>query len=48
MSVPTPEHFLPLLYIAGARRAGDTMTLLTDGIELASISMLSVAYGQDR
>ena len=44
MSVPTPEHYLPLLYIAGARREDDTLSILTDGIELASISMLSIAY----
>ena len=48
MSMPTPEHYLPLLYIAGARREGDATTILTDGIELASVSMLSVAYGQER
>jgi 4,5-DOPA dioxygenase extradiol len=44
MSVPTPEHFLPLVYIAGARRNDDKLTILTDGIELGSISMLSIAY----
>ena len=44
MSVPTPEHYLPLLYIAGARREDDTLSILTDGIELGSISMLSFAY----
>ena len=44
LSVPTPEHYLPLLYIAGARRDDDALSVLTDGIELASISMLSVAY----
>ena len=44
MSVPTPEHYLPLLYIAGARRDGDVMSVIAEGIELASISMLSVEY----
>ena len=44
LSVPTPEHYLPLLYVAGARREDDTLAILTDGIEMASISMLSVAY----
>lgn len=48
MSIPTAEHYLPLLYVAGARRQGDTTTILTDGIELASISMLSVAYASDK
>ena len=42
-AVPTPEHYLPLLYVLGARRPGDAARVLTDGIELGSISMLSVA-----
>ncbi len=46
MSIPTAEHYLPLLYIAGARRDGDELTILTDGIELGSISMLSIAYSE--
>lgn len=45
MSVPTPDHYLPMLYIMGAQRDDDTMSILTDGIELGSISMLSFAYG---
>jgi len=41
LSVPTPEHYLPALYIAGAQRPGDTVGIITDGIELGTISMLS-------
>jgi aromatic ring-opening dioxygenase catalytic subunit (LigB family) len=40
--VTTPEHYLPLLYGLGAGTAADAVTLPTDGIELGSISMLSV------
>lgn len=44
LSIPTPEHYLPLLYVAALRRAGDEAVFLTDGIDLGSISMMSVAY----
>jgi len=43
MSIPTPDHYLPLLYILGAQRDGDDVHTITDGIELGSISMLSFA-----
>jgi 4,5-DOPA dioxygenase extradiol len=46
MSVPTPDHYLPLLYVLGAGHADDTCTIITDGIELGSISMLSFALGE--
>ncbi len=45
LSIPTPEHYLPLLYVAGAARDEDRVEVLTDGIELGSISMLSVRFG---
>ena len=45
LSIPTPEHYLPLLYVAGAARDDDRVEVLTDGIELGSISMLSVRFG---
>lgn len=45
MAVPTPEHYLPLLYVIGAQRDDEALTILTDGIELGSISMLSFAVG---
>lgn len=45
LSVPTPEHYLPLLYILALQRPDDDLVFLTDGIELGSISMLSVVVG---
>lgn len=45
LSIPTPEHYLPLLYIIGQQTADDKMTLLTDGIFGGSISMLSLSIG---
>lgn len=44
-SVPTPEHFLPALYVCGARRPGEPTTIVCDGVEAGSISMLSFAVG---
>jgi 4,5-DOPA dioxygenase extradiol len=41
-SIPTPEHYLPLLYVLGASRADDGISFPVDGLEMASISMLSV------
>lgn len=45
LSVPTPEHFLPLLYIAGAKRDDETVSIAVDGIEAGSISMLTAVVG---
>ena len=44
LSIPTPEHYLPLLYILGARRSTDRLSVLSEGIELGSISMSSYAF----
>lgn len=43
LAVPTPEHYLPLLYILGAQRADDKITFPVDAIDMGSISMLSVS-----
>ncbi|MFZ6645507.1 4,5-DOPA dioxygenase extradiol [Undibacterium sp. TJN25] len=42
LSVPTPEHFLPLLYILGSKAEGDVLDIPLDGMEMGAISMLSV------
>ncbi len=42
-SIPTPEHYLPLIYVIALQRPDDKLSFLTDGIELGSISMMSIA-----
>ena len=44
LSVPTPEHYLPLLYVLGAQAADEKTQILTDDV-LASIAMTSLAIG---
>lgn len=41
-SVPTVEHYLPLLYVMAQRRADDEASTPVDGIDMSAISMLSV------
>lgn len=45
LSNPSPEHFLPLLYILGTREADDPISLPVEGITFASLSMMSVMIG---
>ncbi|EOX8536882.1 4,5-DOPA dioxygenase extradiol [Salmonella enterica] len=45
LSNPTPEHFLPLLYVLGAWDGKERISVPADGIGMGSISMLSVQVG---
>ena len=45
LSVPSPDHFLPLLYILGLRRKNEQVSFPVEGIEGGSLSMLSVRMG---
>ncbi len=45
LSVPTPEHYLPLLYIAALQAEGETMAFIVDGYEGGSLGMLTTAAG---
>ena len=45
LSAPTPEHYLPLLYVIALRRAGEEVTFPVEGFDGGSISMLTVQIG---
>ena len=45
LSVPSPDHFLPLLYVLGARQPEDEPRFLTDFIQYKSLSMTSLILG---
>lgn len=45
LSIPTPDHYLPLLYVVALRRKGERVTFPVEGVDGGSISMLSVRVG---
>ncbi|CAM5489133.1 4,5-DOPA-extradiol-dioxygenase [Rhodanobacter lindaniclasticus] len=45
LSIPTPDHYLPLLYVLGASHEGEPVTFPIEGMDGGSISMLSAQFG---
>ncbi len=42
---PTPDHYLPLLYVAGAATREDAVTFPLEGFDMGSLSMRAVLVG---
>ncbi len=45
LSIPTPDHYLPLLYVLAARQEGEIIRFPVEGVDGGSISMLAVQIG---
>ncbi len=45
LSIPTPEHYLPLLYVMALRREGDQVSFPVEGVDCGSISMMTIQIG---
>jgi 4,5-DOPA dioxygenase extradiol len=45
LSVPTPDHYLPFLYVLAQRRENESITFPVEGFDDGSISMLAVKIG---
>jgi 4,5-DOPA dioxygenase extradiol len=45
LSVPTPDHYLPLLYVIAQMREGEEVGFPAEGFDGGSVSMLSVKIG---
>lgn len=45
LAAPSPEHYLPLLYILGLQGKNESPSFFNDSLQMGSISMTSVAFG---
>ena len=45
LSIPTPDHYLPLLYVLGCHQKGEDIGFPIEGVDGGSISMLCVQLG---
>jgi 4,5-DOPA dioxygenase extradiol len=44
LAVPTPDHYLPLLYAVGLRQNDDTCETIVDGLDIGCVSMTSIQF----
>jgi 4,5-DOPA dioxygenase extradiol len=42
LSVPTPDHYLPLLYVLGSRGKNEGVSFPVEGFDGGSMSMLAI------
>jgi 4,5-DOPA dioxygenase extradiol len=47
LSIPTPEHYLPLLYALALKDEGDKVSIFNDKAVAGSLAMTSVKIGKD-
>jgi 4,5-DOPA dioxygenase extradiol len=47
LSIPTPDHYLPLLYVLGTWQQGESISFPVEGVDGGSISMLAVQIGDE-
>lgn len=45
LSIPTPDHYLPLLYVIALQTQSDEVSFLVEGFDGGSVSMLSLKIG---
>jgi 4,5-DOPA dioxygenase extradiol len=45
LSIPTPDHYLPLLYVMALRREAEQVSFPVEGVDGGSVSMLAVQIG---
>lgn len=45
LAIPTPDHYLPLLYVIATRQQREAIAFPVEGVDGGSISMLSVQVG---
>jgi 4,5-DOPA dioxygenase extradiol len=46
LSAPTPDHYLPMLYVLAVRRKDDEVSFPVEGFDGGSVSMLSVVVAE--
>ena len=46
LSIPTPDHYLPLLYVLGGSEREEPVEFLAEGIDGGSGSMLTMKFGE--